>query len=140
MTPAPDGRGGKPPRSRRPSGLNPRWLIAVLILALLALNLWISSQALKPNARVAIPYNPTFLNQLKSGNVNEISSTGDAIQGEFKHKVTYPSNDPNATATTDFSTQIPSFANHTQLSNLLEQENVTIDAHPPIRARRSSRA
>jgi cell division protease FtsH len=130
VTPAPDGRGSKPPEKPPSSGFNPRWLVPVVILALLGLNLWISSQALKPNARVAIPYYPTFINQLKSGNVNEISSTVDAIQGEFKHKVTYPSNDPNATATTDFSTLIPSFANHTQLSNLLEHENVTVDAHP----------
>jgi cell division protease FtsH len=131
VTPAPDGRGPAKPGATPPSRPNPRWLIAVLVVGLLALNLWISSQALQPNARVRIPYYPTFITQLKDGNVSEISSTADAIQGVFKQKLKYPSNDPNAQATTDFSTQVPSFADRTQLSNLLEQENVTTDAHPP---------
>ncbi len=131
VTPAPDGRGPAKPGSTPPSRPNPRWLIAVLVVGLLALNLWISSQALKPNARVRIPYYPTFITQLRDSNVSEISSTADAIQGVFKQKVKYPSNDPNAQATADFSTQVPSFADRTQLSNLLEQENVTTDAHPP---------
>ncbi len=131
VTPAPNGRGTAKPGATPPSRPNPRWLIAVLVVGLLALNLWISSQALQPNARVRIPYYPTFISQLKDGNVGEISSTADAIQGVFKQKVKYPSNDPNSQATTDFSTQVPSFANRAQLSSLLEQENVTTDAHPP---------
>jgi cell division protease FtsH len=131
VTPAPDGRGQPRPGAKPPTSPNPRWLVALLIVGLLALNFWISSQALKSNPRVRIPYYPTFINQLKSGNVSEISSTADAIQGVFKAKVKYPTNDPNATATTDFSTQVPAFADRSQLSNLLEQNNVTIDAHSP---------
>jgi cell division protease FtsH len=130
VTPAPDGRGRQTPDKPTPKGLNPRWLAVFLILALLALNLWISSQALQPNARVRIPYYPTFIKQLQSGNVKEISSTVDAIQGVFKQKVTYPAGDSNARPTTNFSTLVPSFADHTQLSSLLERENVTVDAHP----------
>ncbi len=102
----------------------------VLVLALLGLNLWISSQALKPNARVQIPYSPTFLNEVQAGNVSDISSTGDSIQGTFKQAVKYPPNSPTAQATTSFSTQVPSFADHTQLSNLLQSRGVTINAHP----------
>jgi cell division protease FtsH len=108
-----------------------RWMIVFLVVALLALNLWISSQALKPNARVQIPYSPTFLTQVENNNVTEITSTSDSIQGTFKSAVKYPANDSSAEATTDFSTQVPSFADHTQLSQLLEQHNVTIDAKPP---------
>jgi cell division protease FtsH len=130
VTPAPDGRAaGKPPA--RPPRPNPRWLIALLVVGLLALNLWISSQALQPNPRVRIPYSPTFLTQVKSANVAEISSTGDAIQGTFKHAVKYPPNDSSAQATTSFSTQVPSFADNSQLSNLLQSEGVTIDARSP---------
>ncbi len=127
VTPAPDGRGeqgGKQPPSRS----NTRWLIALLVVGLLALNLWISSQALQPNSRVRIPYSPTFLNQVSAGNVSEISSTGNSVQGTFKNKVQYPTNDKNAQATTLFSTQIPAFANDTQLNSLLQDKNVTIDA------------
>ncbi len=103
----------------------------MLVLALLALNLWISSQALKPNPRVRIPYSPTFLAQVQSGNVNEISSTADAIQGSFRSAVKYPQNDRSARATTNFSTQVPSFANNAELSSLLQSKGVTIDAQSP---------
>ena len=130
ITPAPDGRGGRKPA--KPSGRpNARWMVALLVVGLLALNLWISSQALKPNARVQIPYSPTFLNEVRSNNVTEITSTSDAIQGTFRAAVKYPANDSSAQATTDFSTQVPSFADHTQLSQLLQSHNVTIDAKQP---------
>jgi cell division protease FtsH len=106
-------------------------MVIILVAALLALNLWISTQALKPNARVRIPYSPTFLSQVENNNVSEISSTGDSIQGTFKNAVKYPPDDSNAQATTSFSTQVPSFANGTELSQLLQQHNVTIDANNP---------
>jgi cell division protease FtsH len=130
VTPTPDGR-GKPPGTPTSRGPNPRWVVALLVLVLLGLNLWISTQALQPNSRVRIPYSPTFLTQVRSGNVSEISSTNNAIQGTFKTDVKYPSNDKNAVATTRFSTQVPSFANNQQLTSLLESENVTIDAKSP---------
>src|SRR5579875_3803132 len=65
VTPAPDGRGAHrpptPPRSSRT-----RWWIVAVIVGLLAINLWISSEALKPS-QIKIPYSPTFLNQLGDG-------------------------------------------------------------------------
>jgi cell division protease FtsH len=128
VTPAPDGRGGRQPTP--PQRPNPRWLVVVLVLALLGLNLWISSQALSPSPRVSIPYSPTFLQYVKSGNVAQISSTGNSIQGTFKAAVKYPADSKTAQATTLFSTQIPSFANGTQLQNELVQYKVTINAHP----------
>jgi cell division protease FtsH len=106
-------------------------MIALAVVVLLALNYWISSQALQPNARVQVPYSPTFLQEVTDNNVSEITSTSDAIQGTFKTAVKYPSNSSTAQATTLFSTQIPSFANQTQLSNLLSQHNVTINAKSP---------
>ncbi len=130
MTPAPDGRGARG-ADKPPSRSRSRWWIALAVAALLALNLWISTQALRPNAPVRIPYSPTFLTQVKNGNVQEISSTGDAIQGTFKKEVRYPANDKSAKPTTSFSTQVPSFANNSELSNLLQKEAVTIDAQAP---------
>ena len=124
VTPSPDGRGTTSPGGAQQNRPNPRWLVALLVVGLLALNLWISSQALKPNPRVRIPYSPTFLNQVQNGNVKEISSTGDSIQGTFRVALKYQS----AQATTNFSTQVPSFADNSQLSNLLVQKGVTIDA------------
>jgi cell division protease FtsH len=112
-----------PPRSR--------WWIALVVVALLAINLWISSRALQPNAPVRIPYSPTFLTQVKNANVKEISSTGDSIQGTFKNAVRYPPNDQDVQPTTNFSTQVPSFANNSELSSLLQSNGVTIDAQKP---------
>ena len=115
---------------QKPPGPSGRWLVVLLVLGLLALNLWISSQALKPASRVQIPYSPTFLAQVKSNNVGQISSTGDAIEGSLHSAITYPANGKNARPTTLFSTQVPSFADNSQLSQLLESHHVTINAHP----------
>jgi len=103
----------------------------LLVIGLLALNLWISSQALAPSTRVRIPYSPTFLSNVQSGNVKEISSTADAIQGTFIHAVKYPPAQKNAPTSTSFSTQVPSFADNSALSRLLQSKNVTIDAQLP---------
>ncbi|HEY6395975.1 MAG TPA: ATP-dependent zinc metalloprotease FtsH [Solirubrobacteraceae bacterium] len=107
-------------------------MIALLVVVLLVLNVWISSQALQPSARVQIPYIPTFLTQVQNKNVTEISTTGDSIQGSFKNPVKYPPNRKNAQPTTLFTTQLPSFADHAQLISLLEKNNVTTNAHPPV--------
>jgi cell division protease FtsH len=102
-----------------------------VVLVLLGLNLWISSRALQPNPPVRIPYSPTFLNQVYAGNVSGISSTGDSIQGTLRHPLRYPPNDRNATPTTNFSTQVPSFASGPQLFSLLRSKNVTLAAQAP---------
>ncbi|HEX3831690.1 MAG TPA: ATP-dependent zinc metalloprotease FtsH [Solirubrobacteraceae bacterium] len=129
VTPAPNGR-GTPERPRPPAPPRSRWWVAAaVVVCLLALNLWISSQALSPNAPVRIPYSPTFLSQVQSGNVKEISSKGDSIQGTFKTKVRYPAD--ATSASTSFATQVPSFANNQQLSSTLESKGVTIDAQQP---------
>jgi cell division protease FtsH len=130
VTPAPDGRGARQP-AKRPNASRSRWWIAVFVVGLLAINLWISSQALEPNAAVRIPYSPTFLTQVQSGNVGAISSKGDAIQGSFKTAIRYPGGDTSIQPTTNFSTQVPSFANNSELLSLLQSNHVTIDAQNP---------
>jgi cell division protease FtsH len=126
VTPAPDGRGVKqPPRPPTPS--RTRWWIAGAVVVLLAINLWVSSQALQPNASIRIPYSPTFLNQVQVNNVSSISSTGDAVSGTFKAAISYPANTPKST---NFSTQIPSFADNASLFSALRHDGVTINAQP----------
>ena len=105
-------------------------MLLLLAVGLLALNLWISSQALQPSPRVQIPYSPTFINQVNAGNVSSISSTGSSIQGTVKHQITYPPNSKNSQTTTLFSTQIPSFVPGSSLFSQLEKQHVTINAHP----------
>ena len=127
------GPGGRSPASQegrrppRPSGLPRGSVVVLVVLGLLALNLYISSQALQPASRVRIPYSPTFLAQVKANNVSQISSTGDSIQGTFLSAVRYPLD--TKTSATLFSTEVPSFANNQQLSQLLIDHNVTINAH-----------
>ncbi len=102
-------------------------VLAVIVGVLLAINLWVSSAALSPNT-VRIPYKPTFLTQLKDGNVATISSTSLAYQGTFKTAIRYQGSAPAK----NFSTQIPSvFANDQALKKLLLDKVPTINAKNP---------
>src|SRR5437588_1558323 len=123
----PPNGGGQTPGGRPPT--NSRWLVILLVLGLLVVNFVISYEAQQPPARVQIPYSPTFLDQVSQSNVSEISSTGDSIQGTFRTAVKYPPNNKGAQPTTRFSTTIPSFANNAELSKLLQNKQVTINAH-----------
>ena len=118
--------GGSPPAPSRPPrlGVSPRWI--VVIGAVLALNLFISVRAMAPETRVRVPYSPYFLQQVKAGNVQEITSKGTDIQGTFEKEVTFEDSKP----TTRFRTEIPAFANTDELSQLLQANNVTVNAQP----------
>ena len=73
-----------------------------------------------------MPYTPTFIAQVKADNVKEISSEGDTIQGEFKKDVKYKDKKAGS-----FKTEVPSFADDNQLSQLLQEHDVTVNAKPP---------
>ena len=104
---------------------SPRRFI-VILLALLVLN-WVLVQVLAPaEKRIGVPYTPTFLTELRDGNVKEIASTGETVQGEFKKDVTYKDDTAK-----NFETEVPTFANEEQLSQLLEEQDVVVTAEPP---------
>jgi hypothetical protein len=88
-----------------------------------------------PQEPVQVPYSPYFLQQARAGNVKEITSTGTAVQGTFKHAVSY-----QGTRASEFSTEIPEFANNDALSKLLQSKQVVVNAKPldtgPSRSRR----
>ena len=71
-----------------------------------------------PESRVRVPYSPLFLEQVKKGNVEEITSKGTDIQGTFDEDVSLEDSKP----TTRFRTEIPAFANTDELSQLLAGE------------------
>jgi len=129
VSPAPDGRGmpehtstGPPPHRMR--GF---WYF---VLALVALN-WLSVLFFQPSTgeqRVTVPFSPYFLQQVKGGTVSSIAAKGDTIQGKFKTKLRYPATDKKATPTKLFATQVPSFWNGAQLSALLQEKGVKINA------------
>ena len=122
----PDGRGPhrtsadracRPPRGDKPPERKSFWRTLggrfwVLVLVLLALN-YLSVAIFAPGREksVTIPYNPTFLDQVEKRNVTKISTTGEAVSGEFKKAVKYPPDDKDAEAAKNFETQIPAFAN-----------------------------
>jgi cell division protease FtsH len=107
------------------------WRFALILLLLLALNWWLVSLFQGGGERRArIPYSPTFLEQVRDGNVESISSTGGTVQGGLRRALRYP---PTSTAapTTLFDTEVPTFANHRQLSRLLERNGVVVNAEAP---------
>ncbi len=97
-----------------------------MALALFAINYWAATRVNEQATRVRVPYSPFFVQQVKSGNVKEITSKGTAIQGEFAKKTTFEKAKP----TTKFKTEIPSFANQDQLAALLERNDVVVNAEP----------
>ena len=117
---------GSPPTPPRPPllGLSPRWI--VLFFVLLAVNLFVSVRAMGPESRVRVPYSPLFLEQVTKGNVEEITSKGTDIQGAFEKEVAVEGSKP----TTRFRTEIPAFANTDDLSRLLQENDVTVNAEP----------
>jgi cell division protease FtsH len=104
---------------------SPRRFITILI-GLFVLNWLIVAVFAPPQNKIKVPYNPTFLTEVRSGNVKEISASGNTIKGDFRKKVTYKGD-----SATRFQTEVPIFANRQQLSSLLETQNVTINAEPP---------
>ena len=97
------------------------------ILAVFVLNYWVASRSLSEPPRIAIPYSPLFLNEVRQGNVDRITSKGTSLQGLFRNPVRYP---PTGASAKRFSTLIPSFADTAALSKLLEENNVVINAEP----------
>ncbi|HXD70076.1 MAG TPA: ATP-dependent zinc metalloprotease FtsH [Gaiellales bacterium] len=111
----------KPP-ARMPGGRR-FWLV---LLALLVANYVIAGLVSHNPSRESVPYS-YFREQVSAGNVSEVTSTGDTIQGEFK-KAVKPA-ETGGKASTRFQTERPAFADDSLLG-LLEQEHVVINAHP----------
>jgi cell division protease FtsH len=80
--------------------------------------------------RLRLPYT-AFKEQVVAGNVADVTSRGDAIQGTFKQPVTAPIPDqPGKTGTgTKFASQKPTF-DDPSLMALLEGHGVIVNAQP----------
>src|SRR5690348_5517128 len=79
--------------------------------------------------RVRIPYSPTFLAQVQHGNVTSVATKGTSVQGKLRRAIRYP--DANATPATEFTTEIPEFANDNALLALLQSKGVVVNATAP---------
>ena len=111
----------KPP-ARMPGGRR-FWLV---LLALLVANLVIGQVIANHPSRESVPYS-YFRQQVQAGNVSEVTSTGDTIQGTFKKAAKPP--DTGGKASSRFQTERPAFADDSLL-DLLDQQHVVINAHP----------
>jgi cell division protease FtsH len=116
----------RPKRLRLPTRRQRFMIYAICIPVVLVFNIWAANNAFQAH-RVRVPYSPFFLDQVRHGNVQAITSTGTAIQGRLKHPATL---DAKSEAERDFSTEIPSFANTTELDRLLERHGVSVNAQP----------
>ena len=132
VEPAPDGRGAPPPQRPPLMPRNRRGTFLGILAALLALNFILALATGGPAQRTRVPYQPFFLDQVRNGNVQEISSTNQTIEGTLKKKATYtPPEGKPKTVDTKFTTQVPAFIDTASLTKLLDDQNVVVNAKAP---------
>ncbi len=101
-------------------------------IGLLVFNLLISFLTGAPEDRRQVPYQPFFLSQVDAGNVLEITSREDSIEGELKQPATYdPPGEDEPEQVEKFKTQVPAFIDRAGLTTLLTEKNVVINAKAP---------
>jgi cell division protease FtsH len=131
VEPAPDGRGA-PPQQRPPlMPRNRRGTFIGILVALLAVNFILALATGSPEERTRVPYQPFFLEQVRTGNVQEISSTEQTIEGELKKPATYTPQGGKAEKVDKFKTQVPAFIDTASLTKLLDDQNVVVNASAP---------
>ena len=125
-----DGSSDRPP-------LIPRSRIFIaLFVVLLAVNLIASFMTGGPDDRERVPYQPFFIDQLEAGNVDEITSRADSIEGELSESASYdPPGDEEPVDVTKFETEVPAFIDRAGLTDLLTDQQVVINAEPPDEGR-----
>jgi cell division protease FtsH len=123
-TPGPDS--SESPKRPRIGGREIAGFVAILALNWL-ITIWLFSSA----PRVAIPYSPNFLAQVRAANVATITARDADIQGTLRHAIRYPAGNRNAQATKTFSTRVPVFADQKALNLLLQEKGVVITAKAP---------
>jgi cell division protease FtsH len=111
---------------RRPPGGKVIWLV---VLAMFAVNWILASQIQQSGThpRLTVPYS-YFRAQAQAGNIAEVNSQGETIQGSFRHVITYPAG-KGGKVTHLFKTERPAFADD-QLLQILLSKNVSINAKP----------
>ncbi len=111
----------RPPRRKLlPTGRRFWMLVAVL----LAINLGLAIALVQPAQRMTIPYTE-FRALVEAGQVQEVTSSGDAIQGILDREFEW-----NGERSNEFSTRRPFFAEDNLLAKL-ERNDVTISARAP---------
>jgi len=128
VAPAPDGRGAQQedPPPWIPRGRPSLW---ALFTALLVVNMLWSFSTSGPQARRQVPYQPFFVEQLRAGNVESIGSLEDTIDGELERPVSYdPPGRAKPVQVKRFKTQVPAFIDRTELTELVSDADVVVNA------------
>ncbi len=99
------------------------WL---LVAALLLVNWVVAASFLEGPERLHVPYT-AFLTEVEAGNVIEVESRGETIQGRFETAVS-PADDVDPAV--EFVTERPTFARDDGLLELLRAAGVTVNANP----------
>ena len=120
---------GMPEDDQDHAGGRPNWSrFWLILLGLLILN-WILGSLLVSVVRPTVSYT-FFLGQVNANNVQTVTSTGDTIQGTFRHQIAYPPGTTGARQVDQFTTQRPTFAND-NLFQRLQANGVTVNANAP---------
>ncbi|HEV2752725.1 MAG TPA: ATP-dependent zinc metalloprotease FtsH, partial [Solirubrobacteraceae bacterium] len=123
------GEGGG--RGRFPSPFG-RTLLLVF-LAVVVVNILLADQLPQDGERPDVSYT-FFLEQVERGNVSEVNSQGDVIQGDFERAVRpppkpdAPGDAPAPEPAEQFETVLPAFALDTDLLQTLRQNDVQVNA------------
>jgi cell division protease FtsH len=136
VEPAPDGRGAPP--AEKPPMIPPgrRRTFTLVLLGLLALNIVFALATGNPEKSTRVPYEPFFLDQVRAGNVQEISSENQTIQGTLKREARFtPEGDKKPVDVKRFDTEVPAFVQTDELTKLLDEKNVVTNAKPPDEGR-----
>jgi cell division protease FtsH len=135
VEPSSDGRG-------KPGGRQPmlprrgRRTLLIVFLALLAVNVVLALTTGRPESATQVPYSPFFLQQVEKGNVEEISSKGEAIDGTLEQKTAYtPQGADKPVQVEHFKTRVPTFVNTDQLTEDLQSRGVVLNARSPVTGR-----
>jgi cell division protease FtsH len=116
---------GREGRNRRTSLGRRFWWI---VLILLAINWWVAAQISGPDKPpLKVPYSE-FTDQVRAGNVAEVTSSGAEIHGVFRRAVPNIA-DGNGSHAKEFETIRPRFAKD-DLLVLLDQKDVVVKADP----------
>ncbi len=115
----------QPPPPKRFGGLRPWIILAVFVFANVLLAPVLFPE---PTDRVTVPYT-LFREQVRAGNVIEITSRGEAIQGVFRGPVTWQQTGDRQITSTKFETRAPAFDDKDLFPQLVEK-GVIVNARP----------
>jgi len=113
----------------RPAGQRDRSWFWWVLLGALAANWLVTSALLAPPDRAKVSYT-FFVDQVETGNVTDITTKGDAIEGAFEKPVRYPTEDDGAPAVGRFETVRPRWAED-ELTAKLDEHDVVVNAENP---------